>query len=316
MSLNIIFAGTPDFAAQHLKALIQAKYTIKAVLTQPDKPAGRGQKLQPSPVKQVALEHGLTVLQPRTLKKIEIVETLKTFQADVLVVVAYGLILPASVLALPKYGCINVHASLLPRWRGAAPIQYAIWKGDKETGITIMQMDEGLDTGPMLHKVSCNIDKHETSASLYQKLAQQGPEALIQVLNGLALEKIHPIKQNDAEATHAGKIEKKQGLIIWEKETAEEIDYKIRAFNPWPMAYFADRGQMVKVWEASVTSLQGEPGKILDIGKNSVTIATKQGALILQKIQLPNGKPLAVRDLFNGNKLSWTLGYQFESCNE
>lgn len=316
MSLNIIFAGTPDFAAKHLEALIQANYSIKAVLTQPDKPTGRGQKLQSSAVKQTALEHGLTVLQPKTLKKPEIVETLKTFEPDVLVVVAYGLILPKAVLTLPKYGCINVHASLLPRWRGAAPIQYAIWKGDEQTGITIMQMDEGLDTGPMLHKLECNIDKYETSASLYQKLAEQGPQGLMYVLDNLASGSIQPMSQNDSEATHAGKIDKKEGLIQWTQESAQEVERKVRAFNPWPMAYFLDQGQCIKVWEASVSHLSGQPGKVIALDKDSVTVATRKEALVLHKIQLPNGKPLNIRDLLNGKKLAWDVGYQFELNNE
>ena len=208
--LNIIFAGTPDFAAQHLQALLDSEHNVIAVYTQPDKPSGRGKKLQASPVKQLAEAHNIPVYQPKSLRKEEVQVELKALNADVMVVVAYGLILPESVLKAPKYGCLNVHGSILPRWRGAAPIQRAIWAGDSQTGVTIMQMDIGLDTGDMLYKVYTDILPTETSASLYQKLAELAPPALLEVLNGLENQQFKPEKQDDDLANYAEKLTKEE----------------------------------------------------------------------------------------------------------
>lgn len=231
LKLNIIFAGTPDFAAQHLQALLNSEHNVIAVYTQPDKPAGRGKKLQASPVKQLAEQHNIPVYQPKSLRKEEAQAELKALNADVMVVVAYGLILPEAVLNAPKYGCLNVHGSLLPRWRGAAPIQRSIWAGDQETGVTIMQMDIGLDTGDMLHKVTTPIAADETSASLYAKLAELAPPALLEVLNGLESQAFKAEKQDDALSNYAEKLSKEEAKLDWNL-TACQLERNIRAFNP------------------------------------------------------------------------------------
>ncbi|MDU5747844.1 MAG: methionyl-tRNA formyltransferase, partial [Haemophilus parainfluenzae] len=219
--LNIIFAGTPDFAAQHLTALLNSHHNIIAVYTQPDKPAGRGKKLQASPVKQLAEQHQIPVYQPKSLRKEEAQAELKALNADVMVVVAYGLILPQAVLDMPRLGCLNVHGSLLPRWRGAAPIQRSIWAGDQQTGVTIMQMDMGLDTGDMLHKVYCDIDDQETSASLYYKLAEIAPSVLIDVLDHLEEGKFIAEKQDDSQSNYAEKLSKEEAKLDWSLSAAQ-----------------------------------------------------------------------------------------------
>ena len=254
--LNIIFAGTPDFAAQHLQALIDSPHNVIAVYTQPDKPAGRGKKLQASPVKQLAEQHQILVYQPKSLRKPETQAELTALQADVMVVVAYGLILPQAVLDAPTYGCLNVHGSLLPRWRGAAPIQRAIWAGDKQTGVTIMQMDAGLDTGDMLHKVFCDIDLQDTSADLYHKLAEIAPNALIEVLNHLTDGTFIAEPQDDTQSNYAEKLSKEEAKLDWQL-SAGQLERNIRAFNPWPMAYLQltdEQGnpQTLKVYQATV----------------------------------------------------------------
>lgn len=307
MSLKIIFAGTPDFAAQHLDALLQTEHDIIAVYTQPDKPAGRGKKLTQSPVKQLALAHNIPVYQPKTLRDEQAQAELSALKADVMVVVAYGLILPKVVLDALRLGCLNVHGSLLPKWRGAAPIQRSLWAGDKETGVTIMQMDEGLDTGDMLHKVTCAIESTDTSATLYDKLAQLAPPALIEVLNGLEEGKFPAEKQNDDEATHAAKLSKEEAKMKWDL-SAEQLERNIRAFNPWPFAYLEvqdDKGvmQSVKLWQAEVFPHQkATPGKILSVSKNGIQVATSQGVLNITQLQPPGKKPMNVQDFLNGRQ--------------
>lgn len=307
MSLKIIFAGTPDFAAQHLDALLQTEHDIIAVYTQPDKPAGRGKKLTQSPVKQLALAHNIPVYQPKTLRDEQAQAELSALKADVMVVVAYGLILPKVVLDALRLGCLNVHGSLLPKWRGAAPIQRSLWAGDKETGVTIMQMDEGLDTGDMLHKVTCAIESTDTSATLYDKLAQLAPPALIEVLNGLEEGKFPAEKQNDDEATHAAKLSKEEAKMNWDL-SAEQLERNIRAFNPWPFAYLEvqdDKGvmQSVKLWQAEVFPHQkATPGKILSVSKNGIQVATSQGVLNITQLQPPGKKPMNVQDFLNGRQ--------------
>ena len=239
-SLNIIFAGTPDFAAQHLQAILNSQHNVIAVYTQPDKLAGRGKKLQASPVKQLAEQNNISVYQPKSLRKEEAQSELKALNADVLVVVAYGLILPKAVLDAPRLGCLNVHGSILPRWRGAAPIQRSIWAGDTQTGVTIMQMDEGLDTGDMLHKVYCDILPTETSTSLYNKLAELAPSALIDVLDNLENGKFIAEKQDDSQSNYAEKLSKEEAQLDWSL-SAMQLERNIRAFNPWPIAYFFNR---------------------------------------------------------------------------
>ena len=254
-TLNIIFAGTPDFAAQHLQALLDSEHHVIAVYTQPDKPAGRGKKLQASPVKQLAEKHQIPVYQPKSLRKEEAQAELKALNADVVVVVAYGLILPQAVLEAPKYGCLNVHGSILPRWRGAAPIQRAIWAGDQQTGVTIMQMDVGLDTGDMLHKVTTPILPTETSASLYAKLAELAPPALLEVLNGLATQQFKPEKQDESLANYAEKLTKEEAKLDWTLSAAQ-LERNIRAFNPAPIAYLTVNvngvEERVKIYQAHV----------------------------------------------------------------
>ncbi|NDW21425.1 methionyl-tRNA formyltransferase [Alteromonas hispanica] len=299
--LRIIFAGTPDFAAKHLSALIESEHDVIAVYTQPDRPAGRGKKLTASPVKQLAETHHIPVYQPESLKEEEAQRILAELNADIMVVVAYGLILPKAVLNAPKYGCINVHGSILPKWRGAAPIQRSIWAGDAETGVTIMQMDEGLDTGDMLHIATLPIESNDTSATLYNKLAELGPIALVDVLQRLA--SITPQKQDDALASYAKKLSKEEAQINWE-ESAEQIERNIRAFNPWPVAWMRVEKQNVKVWSAFVEpcSVDVSPGTIISANKSGITVATGKDALTITLLQIPGKKPLSAADVINARK--------------
>lgn len=303
--MKIVFAGTPDFAAAHLRALIDAKFDVIAAYTQPDRPAGRGKKLTPSAVKTLALQHNIPVEQPLNFKDESAVETLAKYDADVMVVVAYGLILPKSVLQTPKQGCLNVHGSILPKWRGAAPIQRSLWAGDKETGVTIMQMDEGLDTGDILAVEKTAISDQDTSASLYQKLAEIGPRALISTLHKLS--SITPIKQDDEQATYAKKLSKEEAKLDWNMG-ADQLSRNVRAFNPWPVAWFKYNDQNIKVWQASVVDAQGKNGQILDYSKLGLTIACEQSAIRITSLQLPNKKPQMVSDIYNGNATLFTSG--------
>ncbi|MAD73429.1 MAG: methionyl-tRNA formyltransferase [Rheinheimera sp.] len=299
--LRIIFAGTPDFAARHLQALINSDHQVVAVYSQPDRPAGRGQKLQPSAVKQLALQHQLPVYQPKSLKKAAAQAELAALNADAMIVVAYGLILPLAVLQSPALGCINVHGSLLPRWRGAAPIQRAIWAGDQQTGITIMQMDEGLDTGAMLSKVTCPITSTDTSASLYNTLAELGPADLLDALAQLPALQQSAEAQNDQQACYAQKLQKEEGLLDFSK-SAQALSREIRAFNPWPASYLQLPQGTVKVWQADWldTPSQAKAGQVLTASKIGIEIACSEGVLVLTKLQPPGKKPMAVSDFLNG----------------
>jgi methionyl-tRNA formyltransferase len=301
--LKLIFAGTPDFAARHLAALLSSDHEVVAVYTQPDKPAGRGQKLTASPVKELALTHNLPVYQPASLRNEEAQAELAALGADLMVVVAYGLILPKVVLDTPRLGCINVHGSLLPRWRGAAPIQRAIWAGDAETGVTIMQMDVGLDTGAMIRKVSCPIAADETSTSLYDKLAGLGPQALVDTLNAMAAGDTAAEQQDDSLANYAQKLSKEEARIDWSME-AVAIERCIRAFNPWPISWFEVAGQTIKVWQAEVVdSNHGQPaGTLLKADKQGIDIATGKGVLRLLTLQPPGKKAMSVSDLLNSRR--------------
>ena len=311
--LNIIFAGTPDFAAQHLQALIDSPHNVIAVYTQPDKPAGRGKKLQASPVKQLAEQHQIPVYQPKSLRKPETQAELTALHADVMVVVAYGLILPQAVLDAPTYGCLNVHGSLLPRWRGAAPIQRAIWAGDKQTGVTIMQMDAGLDTGDMLHKVFCDIDLQDTSADLYHKLAEIAPNALIEVLNHLTDGTFIAEPQDGTQSNYAEKLSKEEAKLDWQLSAAQ-LERNIRAFNPWPMAYLQltdEQGnpQTLKVYQATVLpSVSQTPGTIISADKNGIQIATADGVLNLLQLQPAGKKPMSTQDLLTGRADWFAVG--------
>ena len=311
--LNIIFAGTPDFAAQHLQALLNSQHHVIAVYTQPDKPAGRGKKLQSSPVKQLAEQHNIPVYQPKSLRKEEAQAELKALNADVMVVVAYGLILPKAVLDTPRLGCLNVHGSILPRWRGAAPIQRAIWAGDGQTGVTIMQMDEGLDTGDMLHKVYYDMLPTETSTSLYNNLAELAPPALIDVLDHLENGKFTAEKQDDSQSNYAEKLSKEEAKLDWSL-SAMQLERNIRAFNPWPIAYFSTEdkegnAQTLKVYQVEVLPHQDKPaGTILRADKNGIQIATADGVLNLLQLQPAGKKPMSVQDLLNGRAEWFAVG--------
>ncbi|BBS19089.1 methionyl-tRNA formyltransferase [Aeromonas caviae] len=301
--LKLIFAGTPDFAARHLAALLSSGHEVVAVYTQPDKPAGRGQKLTASPVKELALAHDLPVYQPASLRNEAAQAELAALGADLMVVVAYGLILPKAVLDTPRLGCINVHGSLLPRWRGAAPIQRSIWAGDAETGVTIMQMDVGLDTGAMIRKVTCPIASDETSASLYDKLAGLGPQALVDTLDAMAAGDTAAEPQDDALANYAEKLSKEEARIDWSMD-AVAIERCIRAFNPWPISWFDVAGQTVKVWQAEVVAQDhGQAvGTLLKADKQGIEVATGQGVLRLLTLQPPGKKAMSVSDLLNSRR--------------
>lgn len=306
-ALRLVFAGTPEFAAEHLKALLDTPHQIVAVYTQPDRPAGRGQKLMPSPVKQLALQHGLPVLQPPTLRDPAAQEELRALAPDLMVVVAYGLILPQVVLDIPRLGCINSHASLLPRWRGAAPIQRAVQAGDAESGVTVMQMEAGLDTGPMLLKVTTPITAGDTGGSLHDRLAQLGPQAVVQAIAGLAAGTLQGEVQDDALATYAHKLNKDEARIDWNRP-ADELERLVRAFNPWPICHSTLDSQPLKVLAAEPAEGRGQPGQILDASKDGLTVACGEGALRLTRLQLPGGKPLAFADLYNSRREQFAPG--------
>lgn len=300
--LKIIFAGTPDFAARHLDALLASEHQVVGVFTQPDRPAGRGNKLTPSPVKVLAQAHDIPVFQPKSLKPEENQHLVDDLQADIMVVVAYGLILPKAVLTMPRLGCINVHGSLLPRWRGAAPIQRSLWAGDTETGVTIMQMDVGLDTGDMLHKLSCPITVEDTSASLYEKLAQLGPQGMLLTLDLLASGNARPEVQDEALVSYAEKLSKEEARLDWSLSAAQ-LERCIRAFNPWPMSYFMIEEQPIKVWQATVLPHQNkQPGEIVHADKQGIQIATADGVLNLVSLQPAGKKAMSAQDLLNSRR--------------
>jgi methionyl-tRNA formyltransferase len=298
--LRIIFAGTPQFAAVALEALLVGEFEVVAVLSQPDRPSGRGMQLTPSPVKQMALRHDLPVLQPQTLKNADIQKQLAAYAADVIVVAAYGLILPPPVLRVSQLGCLNIHASLLPRWRGAAPIQRAILAGDSETGVTIMQMDEGLDTGDMLLKKSCQITPHDNANTLHDKLALLGAEAIVEALRLLEQGNLQPEPQDNAQATYAAKLSKTEAQIKWH-DAAAQIERMVRAFNPYPVAQTSYKGTSIKIWQARLLSnLKGEPGTVLSAGRDGIVVACGKGALLLEVMQQPNSRAMSAAKFIQG----------------
>lgn len=307
--LKIIFAGTPVLADTVLRALLAAKYNVVAVYTQPDKPAGRGHKLMASPVKQTAIIHHIPVYQPKSLRTPEAQAELAAIDADIMIVAAYGLILPQIVLDTPRLGCINVHVSLLPRWRGAAPIQRAIYAGDTETGVTIMQMDAGLDTGAMLHKLTCPIFVDDTSATLHDRLATLGADALLQTLPKLQSGHITPKKQDETQACYAHKIEKEEAKIDWQ-QPAPVLVRQIRAFNPWPIAYCQLQDQPLRIWQALALpqTYDEMPGTIIRANKQGIDVAAARGSLRLLTLQLPGQKALSAADMLNGRAALFTIG--------
>ncbi|MDO6427626.1 methionyl-tRNA formyltransferase [Thalassotalea sp. 1_MG-2023] len=311
--LNIIFAGTPDFAAKHLQALIDSPHNVVAVYCPPDKPAGRGKKLTACATKILAQENNLTVEQPINFKHQADQEILARYQADIMVVVAYGLLLPKVILSTPRLGCVNVHGSILPKWRGAAPIQRAVENGDPKTGVTIMQMNEGLDTGDILHIATCDISANDTSSSIYGKLAELGPKALINTLDNLANNTQQATPQDDNIATYAAKLDKTEAELNWQL-SAKELDRKIRAYNPWPVAQFtfneaADKQHRIRIWQADVVTCKAAtPGTIIDADKNGILIATGEHGLLLKSIQLPGKKAMPVSDILNARSAWFTIG--------
>jgi methionyl-tRNA formyltransferase len=307
--LEILFAGTPDFSVPTLKALMDAGHSIKAVYTQPDRPAGRGRRLAASPVKEAALANGLPVLQPKTLRDDQAIEVLHRHEADLMVVVAYGLLLPQQVLDAPRLGCINLHASLLPRWRGAAPIQRCILAGDAESGVTIMRMEAGLDTGPMYLKQRIPLDTRETGGSLHDKLATLGADALIEALPGIADGTRIPEDQDDSLATYAKKLGKEEASLDWTRP-AVEIDRRIRAFDPWPVAQTRLGETRVRLWgsELPVGETGSEPpGRVLATGRAGIDVVTGKGLLRITRLQLPGKRPMTAAEFLNARRLEGEL---------
>lgn len=298
--LRLAFAGTPMFAVPSLQALMASKHEVVTVFTQPDRPAGRGRKLTACPVKQCALGYDLPVQQPQHFRQPELQAELEAMELDALIVVAYGHLIPAAILATPRLGCINVHASLLPRWRGAAPINAAILAGDHETGITIMQMAAGLDTGPMLNQASIPIDAHDTCARLHDKLAELGAQTLVQTLPLLAAGNIQAQPQDDSLATYAHKIEKQHARINW-SQSAVEIDRHIRAYNPWPVCFTQLDNQTLRIWQAELSSVVADalPGDIVSADKHGIVVSTGEGCLRITRLQMPNKPAHDCADIMN-----------------
>lgn len=301
--MRLIFAGTPEFAASALAALIDAGHDIALVLTQPDRPAGRGMKVAASPVKQLALQHRIAVLQPATLRDPAVQGQLAEVEADAMVVAAYGLLLPAEVLGIPRLGCLNIHASLLPRWRGAAPIQRAILAGDRETGITIMQMDLGLDTGTMLLRAPLPISDEDTAQTLHDKLAQLGARTIVDALQHMQDGPLPAAAQDDAAATYAAKLTKAEGRIDWRKD-ARTLSREVRAYNPFPVAQTGCKGETWRVWAAQAEAYgASRPGEVIRADREGILVGCGNGALRLTELQKAGGKRLLAAVFLAGNPL-------------
>lgn len=302
--MRIIFAGTPEFSAETLKALLTTEHEICAVYTQPDRPSGRGRKLTASPVKQLALEHNIPVEQPLNFKEPSSRQELDNYQADLMIVVAYGLLLPQEVLDTPIHGCINIHASLLPRWRGAAPIQRAILAGDAETGVCIMQMEAGLDTGPVLSRSSCPIHNDDTAGILHDRLAALGAQALLDVLPTLNELQQNAQAQDDSLSNYAKKLHKSEATIDWQ-QSAIDISRQVRAFNSWPVAQTSWKGEVFRIWLAQALDEQHNvnTGDILAVNRDSIDVATGQGVLRLTQVQVPGKRSMPVSDFLNANSM-------------
>ncbi len=307
--LRIIFAGTPDFAVPALQRLLSHGFRPLAILTQPDRPAGRGRRLQASPVKQAAEAANIPVHQPASLAGREAAEQISALRPDLLIVVAYGLILPSTILNVPRHGCWNIHASKLPRWRGAAPIQRAIEAGDSETGVCIMQMDEGLDTGPVLHRVDLPIGENETGGSLHDTLAEAGADALLSCIEALARgAPPDPVRQAEQGLSYARKLQKAEAQISWQ-EPARQLERRIRAFNPWPVAWCTINGERTRIWHASHEKQDHdkEPGTVLKADKAGIEIATGKQILRLLELQRPGGKRISAAQYLNSRSLPGRL---------
>lgn len=302
--MKIIYMGTPDFSVAPLEAILQAGHEVTAVVTQPDKQKGRGKEVQMTPVKECALSHGIPVLQPVKIKEPEGVAELKKYPADIFVVAAFGQLLTEEILNMPKFGCINIHASLLPAYRGAAPIQRVIINGEEKTGVTIQQMAKGLDTGDMLLKKEISIDPKETGGSLHDKLSAAGAELIVEALSKIEKGEVVPEKQDDALSCYAKKLDKAMGLIDFD-QNAVSIERLIRGLNPWPSAYTLYKGKTLKIWEADVVPLEKkeEPGTVVFVAKDFFDIATKEGALRVKSLQLEGKKKVAVKDFLLGYEI-------------
>lgn len=300
--MRVVFMGTPDFAVGTLEAILAAGHEVVGVFTQPDKPKGRGKNMQFPPVKETALAHGLPVYQPEKIREASFVDTLRKMEPEVIVVVAFGQILTKEILDMPKYGCINVHASLLPKYRGSAPIQWAVINGEKESGVTTMLMNEGIDTGDMLKKAVVHLDEKETGGSLFDKLADEGAKLLVETLKDLEQGTITRTPQQEEEATHVKMLDKKMGLIDFSK-SAVEIERLIRGLNPWPSAYTGYKGKTLKIWDADVVDkeMDGEVGQVVEVSKHELFIKTGKGLLSLQEVQLEGKKRMDIDAFLRGN---------------
>jgi methionyl-tRNA formyltransferase len=303
--LTIVFAGTPEFSVPSLNALLEAGHRVAAVYTQPDRPAGRGRQLTPSPVKQAAIAAGLAVFQPATLRGPDAAAQLRAHRPELMVVVAYGLLLPPAVLDAPALGCVNVHASVLPRWRGAAPIQRAILAGDTESGVSIMRMEAGLDTGPVYLERRLALEPRETGATLHDKLAALGAQALVAALPGIADGSLPPRSQDGASATYARKLSKEEAVVDWSR-SAVEIDRQIRAFDPWPVAQTAFRGGTLRLWAGEPLAgpaTTHDPGRVTAASRRGIDVATGDGVLRITRLQPPGKRPMSAAEFLNARSL-------------